>query len=104
MLVILSQLISLSNRLLAIENKDSPVAAGILYHSSQCKKRIASMVYFSKEGHPTCSMEQITCMTSSNENRSSIPPKRSRVDFCLMTGNMILHKRTNNLFRYFTGY
>ena len=73
--MILSQLAPLSNRIAAIESKDSPKEADILVSreatarvSSQCKKRSASSVDFSYEIHAAVN------------NRASISTKRVRVD------------------------
>ena len=71
---ILSQLTTLSNRIAAIESKDSPIEADISVSreaeprvSSQCKKRTASTVDFSKQ--PT---EENPSTSSAVDNRSSI--------------------------------
>ena len=85
--VILSQLTTLSNRIAAIESKDSPREAGILVSrevvpkvSSQCKKRTASTVDFSNESHSKQPTEENPSTSSAVDNRSSIPTKRLRVD------------------------
>ena len=82
MAAILSQLTTLSNRIAMIESKDSPKEADILVSreatprvSSQCKKRTVSSVDFSDDSHSKQSMEENPYMTSSVDNRSSIPRK-----------------------------
>ena len=76
---ILSQLTTLSNRIAAIENKDSPAEADILVSneaagraSSQCKKRSTSTIQVSEEENPSTS--------TAIDNRFSIPTKRARVE------------------------
>ena len=81
---ILSQLTTLSNRIAAIESKDSPREADILVSreatprmSSQCKKRT---VDFSDESHSKQPTEENPSTSSPVDKRSSIPTKRVRVD------------------------
>ena len=84
---ILSQLSTLSNRIAAIESKDSPREADILVSreaaprvSSRCKKRTASTVDFSDESHSKQPMEENPSTSSAVDNQSFIPTKRVRVD------------------------
>ena len=79
---ILSQLTTLSNRIAAIESKDSPRKADILVTreaaprvSSQFKKRPASTVDFSDKSHSKQPMEENPSTSSSVDSRSSIPTK-----------------------------
>ena len=86
MAAILSQLTTLTNRIAAIENKDSPVEADILVAneavgraSSQCKKRSTSSTQSSEEIHSKRHAEE-NPSTSVIDNRFSIPSKKARVE------------------------
>ena len=48
--------------------------------SSQCRKRTISSENTSVEMQSKRSVEESTCNTSSNDNRVSVPPKRSRIE------------------------
>ena len=81
---ILSQLTTLTNRITAIENKDSPAEADILVSreatgrtSSQCKRRSTSTALSSEEAHSKRPAEENPSATV--DSRVSIP-KRVRVD------------------------
>ena len=83
---ILSQLTTLTNRIAAIESKDSPVEADILVAneavgraSSQCKKRSTSSTQSSEEIHSKRHAEE-NPTTSVIDNRFSIPTKKARVE------------------------
>ena len=83
---ILSQLTTLTNRIAAIESKDSPVEADILVAneavgraSSQCKKRSTSSTQSSEEIHSKRHAEE-NPSTSVIDNRFSIPSKKARVE------------------------
>ena len=82
---ILSQLTTLTNRITAIENKDSPAEADILVSreatgrtSSQCKRRSTSTAISSKEAHSKRPAEENPSATV--DSPVSIPAKRVRVD------------------------
>ena len=83
---ILSQLTTLTNRIAAIESKDSPVEADILVAneavgraSSQCKKRSTSSTQSFEEIHSKRHAEE-NPSTSVIDNRFSIPSKKARVE------------------------
>ena len=48
--------------------------------SPKCRKRTISLENTSVEIQSKCSVEENTCNTSSNDNRVSVPPKRSRIE------------------------
>ena len=84
---ILSQLRSISNRLSVVEKRDSPMQADMTVSmdssprgSSECRKRTISSDNTSVEIQSKCSVEENTCNTSSNDNRVSVPPKKSRIE------------------------
>ena len=84
---ILSQLTTLTNRITAIENKDSPAEADILVSreatgrtSSQCKKRSTSTALSSEEAHSKRPVEENPSTSGTVDSRVSIPAKRVRVD------------------------
>ena len=84
---ILSPLTTLSNRIAAIENKDSPAEADILVSkeatgraSSQCKKRSMPTIQVSEEVHSKRPAEENPSTSTAIDNRFSIPTKRARVE------------------------
>ena len=106
---ILSQLTTLTNRIAAIESKDSPVEADILVAneavgraSSQCKKRSTSSTQSSEEIHSKRHAEE-NPSTSVIDNRFSIPSKKARVelsddgeyDSSQKTNSQFLHIQTH---------
>ena len=84
---ILSQLTSISNRLSVVEKRDSPMQADMIVSvdssprgSSECRKGTISSENTSVKIQCKRSVEENTCNTSSNDNRVSVPPKRSRIE------------------------
>ena len=84
---ILSQLTSISNRLSAVEKRDSPMQADMTVSmdasprgSSDCRKRTISSENTSVEIQSKRSAEETPCSTQTSENRVSVPPKRSRIE------------------------
>ena len=84
---ILSQLTTLTNRISAIENKDSPAEADMLVArestgrtSSQCKRRSTSTTLSSEESYSKRLAEENPSTSANVDSRVSIPTKRVRVD------------------------
>ena len=84
---ILSQLTSISNRLSAVEKRDSPMQADMTVSmdastrgSSDCRKRTISSENTSVEIQSKCSAEETPCSMQTSDNRVSVPPKRSRIE------------------------
>ena len=77
---ILSQLTSISNRLSAVEKRDSPMQADIseasLRGSSDCREKTISSENASVEVQSKRSAEENPC----NDNRVSVPTKRCRIE------------------------
>ena len=87
LVAILPQLTSISNRLSVVEKRDSPMQADMTVSmdasprvSSECRKRTISSENTSVEIQSKCSEEENKCNTSSNDNRISVPPKRSTIE------------------------
>ena len=83
---ILSQLTSISNRLSAVEKRDSPMQADMTVSmdastrgSSDCRKRTISSENTFVEIQSKRSAEETPCSTQTSDNRVSVPPKRSRI-------------------------
>ena len=82
----LSQLTSISNRLSAVEKRDSPMQADMMVSmdssprgSSDCRKKTISSENTSVEVQSKRSVEENPCNTQTSDNRVSVPPKRSRI-------------------------
>ena len=87
LVAILSQLISILNRLSAVEKRDSPMQADMIVSmdasprgSSDFRKKTISSENTSVEIHSKRSTEESPCNTQTSDNRVSVPPKRSRIE------------------------